>query len=74
MSTDKEDVKSYVPDMPQDTGIESYSIPYIDPDKERKIVRKFDWLVLPQFVIIIVLGYGSVSNSIDYRCYLLSPC
>lgn len=29
---------------------------YIDPVMERRIVTKFDWLVLPQFVIIIILG------------------
>jgi hypothetical protein len=32
------------------------NIPYIDPEKERAIVRKFDWLVLPQFVTILVLA------------------
>jgi hypothetical protein len=29
---------------------------YIDPVMERRVVTKFDWLVLPQFVIIIILG------------------
>lgn len=28
---------------------------YIDPVMERTIMRKFDWLVMPQFVIIILL-------------------
>lgn len=30
---------------------------YIDPEMEKRIVHKFDWLVLPQFVLIIILGY-----------------
>jgi hypothetical protein len=28
---------------------------YIDPIMERAIMRKFDWFVLPQFIIIIIL-------------------
>ena len=29
---------------------------HIDPVMERRIATKFDWLMLPQFVIIIILG------------------
>lgn len=35
---------------------------YIDPGLEKKIVRKFDCYVLPQFVIIILLAYLDRSN------------
>lgn len=63
MAAEKDDLKNSVLDAPPGAGTEeqfdSSSITYIDPEKERKIVRKFDWLVLPQFVIIIVLGYGT---------------
>lgn len=40
----------------QDGQATSSSEIYIDPVMERRIVTKFDWLVLPQFVIIIILG------------------
>jgi hypothetical protein len=63
MATDKDDSKNSVLDAPAGSRTEeqfdSSSITYIDPEMEKKIVRKFDWLVLPQFVIIIVLGYDS---------------
>lgn len=35
---------------------------YIDAEKEKAIIRKFDYLVLPQFVIILVLAYLDRSN------------
>jgi hypothetical protein len=35
---------------------------YIDPEKEKAIIRKFDFLVLPQFVIILILAYLDRSN------------
>lgn len=34
----------------------------IDPVLEKKILRKFDMLVMPQFVIIILLAYLDRSN------------
>jgi hypothetical protein len=42
---------------------------YIDPVKERKILTKFDWLVMPQFVIIILLGYLDRSNIGNARIF-----
>lgn len=45
---------------PESTGGETTI--YIDPAKERKIIRKFDMLVLPQFVIIMILAYLDRSN------------
>ncbi|KAL2207599.1 MFS general substrate transporter [Sarocladium strictum] len=42
---------------------------YIDPVMERRIVTKFDWLVLPQFVIIIILGYLDRSNIGNARIF-----
>lgn len=35
---------------------------HIDPVKEEAVLRKFDWLVLPQFFIIMVLSYLDRSN------------
>lgn len=35
---------------------------YIDPEKEKAIIRKFDYLVLPQFVIILILAYLDRTN------------
>ena len=34
----------------------------IDPVLEKKIIRKFDYLVLPQFIIIILLAYLDRTN------------
>ena len=51
---------------PHDIANASSSI-YIDPKKERAIITKFDCLVLPQFVIIIILAYLDRSN-IGTRC------
>ncbi|KPI39076.1 putative transporter [Cyphellophora attinorum] len=42
---------------------------YIDPIKERKIMNKFDMLVMPQFVIIILLGYLDRSNIGNARIF-----
>lgn len=46
----------------QDVVAEDVAAIYIDPVKERRILTKFDWLVMPQFVIIILLGYLDRSN------------
>lgn len=35
---------------------------HIDRVKEEAVLRKFDWLVLPQFFIIMVLSYLDRSN------------
>lgn len=35
---------------------------HIDPEMERKVMRKFDMLVLPQFVIIMLLAYLDRTN------------
>ena len=35
---------------------------YIDPVKEKTILRKFDMLALPQFIIIMVLAYLDRTN------------
>lgn len=43
--------------------------PFIDPEKEKKIVRKFDMFMMPQFVIILILAYV---YSIVLRGVLLS--
>jgi hypothetical protein len=43
-------------EVQRDGQVPSSTEIYIDPVMERRIVTKFDWLVLPQFVIIIILG------------------
>lgn len=62
MSAEKDDMTksgieaaqgSDVPDNVETVG----STPYIDPAKEKAIVRKFDLWVMPQFVVILVLAY-----------------
>lgn len=35
---------------------------YIDPVLERKITRKFDMWVMPQFILIVILSYLDRSN------------
>ncbi|KAJ6442311.1 C6 transcription factor [Purpureocillium lavendulum] len=42
---------------------------YIDPKKESAIIRKFDLLVLPQFVIIIILAYLDRTNIGNARVF-----
>ncbi|KAL2206340.1 MFS general substrate transporter [Sarocladium strictum] len=42
---------------------------YIDPEKEKAIIRKFDFLVLPQFVIILILAYLDRSNIGNARIF-----
>lgn len=52
--------------MPEETkpqtSLDDPSNIYIDPEMEKKIIRKFDYLVLPQFVIILILAYLDRSN------------
>lgn len=35
---------------------ESPAVIYIDPAKEKAIMRKFDLFAMPQFVILVILG------------------
>jgi hypothetical protein len=35
---------------------------YIDPVMEKRIIRKFDMLALPQYILIIVLAYLDRTN------------
>ena len=49
-------------ETPKPHEINASSSIYIDPKKERAIITKFDCLVLPQFVIIIILAYLDRSN------------
>jgi len=51
---DKSDTKSVVINGENDI--------YIDPAKEKKILRKFDMLALPQFIIIMILAYLDRTN------------
>jgi hypothetical protein len=55
MAPEKTEIELASNDM-KENSVEGASVIYIDPVMERRIVRKFDWLVLPQFVIIIILG------------------
>ena len=49
-------------EAPKPVDINAPSNIYIDPQKERAIITKFDCLVMPQFVIIIILAYLDRSN------------
>ena len=53
-------------------GVASTTI--IDPEKERRIIRKFDMLVLPQFVLMIILAYLDRTNIGTQLRIGPSPC
>ena len=38
------------------------AIPYIDPELEKRTLRKFDLFVLPQMMILILIAYLDRSN------------
>lgn len=59
-------------EAPKPVDTNAASSIYIDPQKERAIVTKFDCLVLPQFVIIIILAYLDRSNIGTLRCINLT--
>ncbi|KAF4979330.1 hypothetical protein FDECE_18080 [Fusarium decemcellulare] len=42
---------------------------YIDPEKERAIIKKFDYFVLPQSVIIVILAYLDRTNIGNARIF-----
>ncbi|KAJ4137878.1 hypothetical protein NW754_001523 [Fusarium falciforme] len=42
---------------------------HIDPEKENVIIRKFDYFVMPQFVIIIILSYLDRTNIGNARIF-----
>ncbi|KAH7312511.1 major facilitator superfamily domain-containing protein [Stachybotrys elegans] len=60
---------SSVTDATNHSDLDSPSTIYIDPEKEKKILRKFDYLVLPQFVVILVLAYLDRSNIGNARIF-----
>lgn len=35
---------------------------YIDPEKEKGVLRKFDLLALPQFILLVILSYLDRTN------------
>ena len=35
---------------------------YIDPVMEKRIIRKFDMLALPQYILVIILAYLDRTN------------
>jgi hypothetical protein len=49
------------PPLPEKVEESDGSI-HIDPELERKVLKKFDMLVMPQFIIIILLAYLDRSN------------
>ncbi len=59
MATEKSEMEPASNDVKLGGEAEEQSIIFIDPEIEKRTVRKFDYLVLPQFVTIIVLGYGT---------------
>lgn len=59
-------------EAPKPDDANAASSVYIDPREERAIITKFDCLVLPQFVIIIILAYLDRSNIGTPRCVILA--
>ncbi|KAH7171500.1 major facilitator superfamily domain-containing protein [Dactylonectria macrodidyma] len=62
MSAEKGEGKHTSSDTPPDTEPrasfeDATAVVFIDPEKERATVRKFDCYVLPQFIIIKILSY-----------------
>lgn len=51
------------------TDVDAPTSRYIDPEMEKTILRKFDWLVMPQFVIIIILAYLDRTNIGNARVF-----
>lgn len=58
MASETDDMKTPGAVIPQgsDAAEVGSNTPYIDPEKEKRIVRKFDYLVMPQFVIMMLLA------------------
>jgi hypothetical protein len=51
------------PDASSDNNVDASAVDiYIDPELERKVIRKFDRYVLPQFVVLVILGYLDRTN------------
>lgn len=45
-------------DTPRDRSVErGETTPYIDPEVERRALRKFDFYVLPQMMLLMLLAY-----------------
>lgn len=67
MSAEKDEVKQASSDVPPEaeprvSAEDATTVVFIDPEKEKATVRKFDRYVLPQFVIIQVLSYLDRTN------------
>ena len=55
--SEKLEVDSLSNEVQREGQISDPAAIHIDPVLEKRIITKFDWLVLPQFVIIIILGF-----------------
>jgi hypothetical protein len=44
------------------TGVDNHPTIYIDPEKEKAVMRKFDKYLLPQAFIFLLLNYLDRSN------------
>ncbi|KAF7547213.1 hypothetical protein G7Z17_g7905 [Cylindrodendrum hubeiense] len=74
MSASKDEVKQPSSDVPLETeprtsSEDATTVVFIDPEKEKATVRKFDRYVLPQFVIIQVLSYLDRTNIGNARIF-----
>jgi hypothetical protein len=82
MNSDKEEpIKSLSEDPqvsePRVSSENATSALYIDPEKEKAVVRKFDKFVLPQFVIIQILSNldrTNIGNSYSPRDLFSLAC
>jgi hypothetical protein len=46
---------------------------FIDPELEKRVMRKFDRFVLPQFAILVLIAYLDRSNIGRFNCTLKPP-
>ncbi|KAH6989370.1 major facilitator superfamily domain-containing protein [Ilyonectria sp. MPI-CAGE-AT-0026] len=74
MSAEKDEVKQASSDVPPEaeprvSAEDATTVVFIDPEKEKATVRKFDRYVLPQFVIIQVLSYLDRTNIGNARIF-----
>lgn len=68
MSTDKnndllveQEQDPHLPCTPTSTGAGTW-LASIDPAKERDALRRFDWVILPQLAILVIIGWLDRAN------------
>ncbi|SPO04525.1 related to allantoate transport protein [Cephalotrichum gorgonifer] len=69
MATEKRETGPVDNDIKLSDGPEHQVEIYIDPEMEKRIVRKFDWLVLPQFALILIIAFLDRTNIGNARIF-----